>query len=303
MTVYKDLLYVQGAIPAADKITHIPWLRERLVFLTEFGSRAYGTTVPDSDEDLRGIAIPPLSNMFGFGSQFEQYQQHEPDLQIYDLRKFMRLAVKGNPAILEVLFTHPSSWLFAHQIGKDLVRFRDEFVSQEAVWRFQKYALSRLPEIEKTAAAGAAFARNTDTIAKPPDPNPKRAGLIVKYGYDTKEAMHAVRIIRMAKEMVEGKGVVVRRPDAEELVGIREGSMTYDQVIDYVKIMAAAIEDLVSTSKLPKNANREQLDSLCETLVTQSFAHQISVQINGSWKTEPLLYGEGALRPKNLVKD
>lgn len=302
MTVYKDM---KGAFPAEDKVAHIPWLRERLVFLTEFGSAAYGTRVPGSDEDIRGIAVAPLTDMFGFSTPFEQYEQDHPDLVIYDIRKFMRLAVKGNPAILEILFTHPSSWLFSHQIGLDLIRFRESFITVEAAFRFQKYALSRLPEIERTLKNGLEWAAKYDAgqIVTPPDPNPTRAALIAKYGYDTKEAMHAVRIIRMAKEMVEGKGVIVRRPDAEELVAIRNGSMEASQVIDYVKLMGAAVEDLAKTSKLPRKADRDQLDLLCSTLVGQSFAHQISVPINNSWKTQDLLYGTGRLLPKNLMKD
>src|SRR6185312_3493238 len=51
--------------------------------------------------------------------------------------------------------------------------------------------------------------------------NAVRHELEEKYGYDTKHGMHLVRLMRMSQEIMRGEGVIVKRPDAEELKAIR----------------------------------------------------------------------------------
>jgi len=61
--------------------------------------------------------------------------------------------------------------------------------------------------------------------------NEARAELEYDHGYDTKHAMHLVRLMRMGKEaLTEGK-ITVKRPDAEELLYIRSGGWTYDELL------------------------------------------------------------------------
>lgn len=97
--------------------------------------------------------------------------------------------------------------------------------------------------------------------------NPARAALEARFGYDTKHAMHLVRLLRMAVEIAEGKGVIVRRPDAEELLEIRRGGWSYD----YLRAWASAAEKLAEItweeSKLPRQPDREALDVLCMEVV------------------------------------
>jgi len=45
--------------------------------------------------------------------------------------------------------------------------------------------------------------------------------LEAKFGFDTKHAMHLIRLLRMAREILETGVVHVKRPDAEELSAIR----------------------------------------------------------------------------------
>lgn len=83
--------------------------------------------------------------------------------------------------------------------------------------------------------------------------NAARSELEEKYGYDTKHAMHLVRLLRMGVEaLTEGK-LYVRRPDAEELLSIRSGSWTYEQIVEYAERMDKMVrEELYTTTKLPK---------------------------------------------------
>lgn len=95
--------------------------------------------------------------------------------------------------------------------------------------------------------------------------NEIRAGLEAQHGFDTKHGMHLVRLLRMAREiLVEGR-VVVKRPDAKELLDIRNGAWPYDRLLGWAKDEQAALVTLEKTSKLPKEPPRVKIDqALCE---------------------------------------
>jgi hypothetical protein len=79
--------------------------------------------------------------------------------------------------------------------------------------------------------------------------------------------MHLVRLMRMAKEtLVTGK-VIVKRPDAQELLEIRNGAWTYEQLIEYANKEQAALIELEKTSPLPKSPDRVKIDKLCQDMV------------------------------------
>jgi uncharacterized protein len=87
---------------------NLEWLGKRTIFASVHGSQAYGTATPESDIDIKGIAIPPAKYFHGFVQKFEQAESNHPyDMVIYDLRKFMHLASQCNPNIIEILFTEP----------------------------------------------------------------------------------------------------------------------------------------------------------------------------------------------------
>lgn len=101
--------------------------------------------------------------------------------------------------------------------------------------------------------------------------NPVRAALEEKYGYDTKHAYHLVRLIRMCREILMTGKVLVKRPDREELLEIRNGSWTYEQLIEFAEREDIALNELYNTSTvLPKTPDKEKLDQLCIRLVEQS---------------------------------
>lgn len=101
--------------------------------------------------------------------------------------------------------------------------------------------------------------------------NPARAELEAKYGYDCKHAMHLVRLMRMCKEILSGQGVIVKRPDREELLAIRNGTWTYEQLIEWADAQEKELDKLYETSTLPKCPDRDKLDALCMKIVESSF--------------------------------
>jgi predicted nucleotidyltransferase len=92
--------------------------------------------------------------------------------------------------------------------------------------------------------------------------NEARSALEAKFGYDTKHAMHLIRLIRMCREILRDGKVLVRRPDAEELLAIRRGEWTYDQVVDHAEALELECGELYKTSKLPREANRLAIDDI-----------------------------------------
>ncbi|URC22739.1 DNA polymerase [Serratia phage vB_SmaM-Kashira] len=86
--------------------------------------------------------------------------------------------------------------------------------------------------------------------------NASRHELEVKFGYDTKHAMHLVRLMRMAREILETGEVHVWRPDHEELVGIRNGSLDYDTLIEWAEMTDEYVRgEAYQNTKLPKKVD------------------------------------------------
>lgn len=97
--------------------------------------------------------------------------------------------------------------------------------------------------------------------------NPKRSELEKKWGYDTKHGMHLVRLLRMGKEILSGKGVLVRRPDREELLAIRNGLWTYEELTDWAVKAEQDLEALYQISPLPRTPPVTRLDKLLVDVV------------------------------------
>lgn len=82
--------------------------------------------------------------------------------------------------------------------------------------------------------------------------NEMRGSLEEQFGYDTKHAMHLIRLLRMSSEIIETGQVIVKRPDAAELLSIRNGAWSYEELIEYAdKVDAHTKEVLLPKCTLP----------------------------------------------------
>jgi predicted nucleotidyltransferase len=97
--------------------------------------------------------------------------------------------------------------------------------------------------------------------------NTKRFELEKRYGYDTKHAMHLVRLLRMGMEILEKSKVNVFRPDREELKEIRSGTWSYEKLVSYAEECDKKMNELYKTSNLPKQPDRVFLDRLCQDVI------------------------------------
>lgn len=351
----------------------VPWLPARTIYLTRHGSHAYGTSLATSDEDVKGVAIPPREVLHGFLQRFEQAEAGAPgpDVVIYDLRKFMALAADCNPSLIEVLWTAPEDHLLVTPLGERLLAARAAFLSRKARYTFAGYAIAQLKRIqthhrwlvappagpparadfglpersvmptEQLAAAQSAIAKRLESWTVDADApggldpatkielerrlaemyaelswtedarhraagrslgydenflllldrersyrtrqreweqfqswkshrNPARAALEAQFGYDTKHAMHLVRLLRMCREILATGRVQVRRADREELLAIRAGAWRYEQLLAWAAAEDQALDDTMRASPLPHAPDRVALDALCVSLIEAS---------------------------------
>jgi predicted nucleotidyltransferase len=102
--------------------------------------------------------------------------------------------------------------------------------------------------IEKEKRYKAAMRRWKDYQRWIKERNPARAKLEAAHGYDTKHALHLVRLLRMGHEILTTGKVIVRRPDAEELLAIRNGCYTYDELMEVVEPLRIKM-DKINTDK------------------------------------------------------
>ena len=123
------------------------------ILLVKSGSHAYGTNIETSDEDFKGVSIPPKEFVVGPFYNFEQKIElvsngHPADVTITSLMKTIKLASECNPNVIETLFTDSSDTLFCDEFGDMLVENRDLFLSRQAKYRFTGYAHSQLKRIK-----------------------------------------------------------------------------------------------------------------------------------------------------------
>lgn len=349
---------------------NLSWLSARTIYLARHGSWAYGTNIATSDEDFRGVAIAPAEYYLGALQKFEQAESKDPDLVVFDLRKFIHLASQCNPNVIEILFVDEADRLQVTPLGERLLEMRDLFLTKRVRHTFSGYAASQLKRIrthcrwlrnppsheptraehslpertlipaDQLAAASAAVQKKLDSWSEDfldglaPDTrialtgklaehlaelgfatredlwpaaarviglsdnlievmgrerkyetarrewdgfntwkrqrNPARAELEAKYGYDCKHGMHLVRLLRMCREILTTGNVIVRRPDAAELIEIRNGAWPFEKLIEWADREDQELQTVAAASSLPKAPNVWDIDKVCVEMMEEA---------------------------------
>jgi uncharacterized protein len=101
--------------------------------------------------------------------------------------------------------------------------------------------------------------------------NPQRAELEAKCGYDAKHAAHCIRLVRMGNEILTTGKVNVDRQgiDAEELLNIRLGNVSYDHVLAEAEKLFTQLDHSYEISTLPHKVDLETINQLCMELVQE----------------------------------
>lgn len=142
----KDIL----SKPEYDFLNNDPHLGNNVVLLTFGGSYAYGTNTPESDIDLRGIALNSAREIL-LDRCFEQVIDTPSDTVVYGFNKFVSLLKACNPNIIEMLGCKPEQYLILKEEGKLLLDNYHLFLSKRAVNTFGGYAMQQLKRLENKA--------------------------------------------------------------------------------------------------------------------------------------------------------
>jgi len=128
--------------------SNLKWLEKNTIFLCVHGSNAYGASTPESDIDLRGIAIPPKEYFLGFNQKFEQAQFKNCDITIFGISKFFQLAAAGNPNVLELLYVNEEEIIKMTPIAAKLIENRHLFLSKKIRYSMEGYAHAQLKRLK-----------------------------------------------------------------------------------------------------------------------------------------------------------
>jgi hypothetical protein len=81
-------------------------------------------------------------------------------------------------------------------------------------------------------------------------------------GYDGKNMAHCLRLLETAREIAEGKGIIVKRPDRDKLLSIRRGEYEYDDLIEEANAIRDSLPALFENSSLPSHVSETLSDRL-----------------------------------------
>lgn len=97
--------------------------------------------------------------------------------------------------------------------------------------------------------------------------NPARAALEERHGYDTKHAMHLLRLMHTGLELLETGELRVRSPDAARLTAVRDGSLSFDQLEAEAGALEGRMQEAAATTALPDRIDLDAIDALLLDLV------------------------------------
>lgn len=188
------------------------------------GSRAYGLARGDSDTDRRGVYLAPAKLHWSLAGAPEQLEDKAAEECFWELGKFLKLALKANPNILECLFTPLVE--AATPRGRALLELREAFLSRRCYETFQGYALSQFRKLEQDL----------------------RARGEIRW----KHAMHLVRLLLAGVGLLEtGTLAVDVGGDRERLLAIKDGAVPWEEVDAWRRELHARFDAAAEATALP----------------------------------------------------
>lgn len=244
-----------------------------MILRVQVGSGVHGTAIGGQDDrDEMGICLEPAAYVTGLAQvprgisgeseiDFEQYQRHtawdrpggtanrsgagDLDVVVYSARKWCRLALAGNPTVLLALFVPDEEVVFRNAVGVELVDNAYRFVSKLAAARFIGYLRA-----QRAAMTGEVKSRTN------------RPELVAEHGYDTKFAMHALRLGVQGEELLTTGHITlpVPEPQREYLRSVRRGEVGLADVIASIDSADARLIELADSSTVPDEPDRPWVD-------------------------------------------
>lgn len=230
------------------------------------GSIAHGmyepSSEPDSidDKDTMAVCVPSSEFYYGlseYGSRgTREIKVGEWDVVIYEARKAIGLLAKGNPNILSLLWLPENGYIYRGDAGQLLLANRQMFIGRHVYQPFVGYAKAQLTKMERGAFKGYM--------------GEKRKQLVAKHGYDTKNAAHLIRLLRMGIEFLRDGELIVDRGnyDAPELLAIKHGEWTLERIKAEAARLFTRAEEAYDRSMLPARPDLNAINRLCVEVVS-----------------------------------
>lgn len=194
-------------------------IRGWLLFSKIWGSWSHDTQLPSSDVDYTGVYVAHAKDLLGLHPPSDTLTGEKPDYQIHEVKKFCDLLLKGNPGIVEMLFTDRLSW--SDPKWKPLYEVRKSFLGANVVKQYLGYSMAQLQRLR----------HGKPVHSKGGLPGEKWCYHMVRTAWD------AERIARGGEPKVWKDG-----EEKEKLMAIRTGLWTTEQAVKEAEDTIARVD-------------------------------------------------------------
>lgn len=224
------LKHFKDRLPGAESATPDFHLETLVIYRCVVGSRAYGLDDDDSDTDRRGIYLPPAELQWSLFGAPEQFEDNALQSCYWELQKFLVMALKANPNILECLYSPLVEK--ATPLGEELATQRQVFLSQMIFQTFNGYAMSQFKKLEQD--------------------------LRTRGEIRWKHAMHLLRLLLTgAATLREGRVPVRVETHRDRLLAVKRGEVPWPEVNAWRKDLHRDFERALAETKLPERPDYE----------------------------------------------
>jgi len=208
-----------------------------LLFARVAGSYGYNLNGPDSDMDFFVVYQAPAEKLLSLRQPPETVDGTKPDFAVHEIGKFCRLLLKGNPTIVEALWSDHHT--YTTPAWERLRGMRRKFLSTHTVKSYLGYAKGQLQKLTHGSYLHTTGGK-----------------------YNTKWACHLIRLLTDAKRIADGGEPVVwqERSERDILMSIRTGVYSEHLVEEMAKNDIAEIDDLIKPWKVPDKPDEAALD-------------------------------------------
>jgi predicted nucleotidyltransferase len=243
-----------------------------LIHLFVGGSELHGAKVGATDDlDIYGIFIGGPEDVLGLApnthfvwstaSDDRRNGPDDVDITLYSLHNWAAMATRGNATALHFLFAGATAT--SAPIWETIQRNSKLFLSRRSAERFLGFAGNQLRRITGEKGKGAKGTRPEYECA---------------YGYDTKAAMHCLRLYFECIELMEHGRITLPRPERELLIEVRSGAWTMERFLAEAENLRLHAEAVALSSDLPETVDRSRIsDLLAETHLSFWAAKQLGM--------------------------
>jgi hypothetical protein len=234
------------------------------------GSTVHGLANAGTDDrDEMGVCIEPPEYLLGL-RRFEHCvarTQHEGepsgpgdlDLTIYGLRKFCALAVKGSPTVSLLFFVRGADVLQRTELGDELQALAPAFLSERTARAFLGYVDSQARSLR-----GERHATRTRELS-------------TEHGYDTKFAMHALRIGYQGVELLDTGRITlpIAEPVRSHLRAVRGGTIQLEEILAEIDALSGRLLDASNRAAVPATPDTARIDAFLTRAYQQTWQSAI----------------------------